>query len=242
MPFTLVHPAIILPLKYLPKKWISLTALIVGSVMPDLESFLRLRPVKDITHTWAGFLYLGLPAGVLLSFFFHNIIRDPVIANLPSFFQKRFSKSSEFNWTKKFTENWFTVIVSMVIGGASHFFWDSFTHYGWFLRRFPRLKGDIVLFESNMEVRHVLQYVNSILGLLIILFFIVKIPSTQKVSPSRYFVPFWFLTMIIATAFFAVRMDFLSEKSMDGFIITSVSAFLFGLCSAAIIFGKTRPI
>ncbi|WP_262496247.1 DUF4184 family protein [Flavobacterium piscis] len=39
MPFTFSHPAIILPLKYLPKNWISLTGLIIGSLTPDFEYF-----------------------------------------------------------------------------------------------------------------------------------------------------------------------------------------------------------
>ncbi|WP_113654854.1 DUF4184 family protein, partial [Pedobacter namyangjuensis] len=30
MPFTFSHPAIVLPLTYLPKKWFSLTGLVIG--------------------------------------------------------------------------------------------------------------------------------------------------------------------------------------------------------------------
>lgn len=41
MPFTFSHPAIILPLSYLPKKWFSLTGLIIGSLIPDFEYLLE---------------------------------------------------------------------------------------------------------------------------------------------------------------------------------------------------------
>ncbi|WP_240482010.1 DUF4184 family protein [Flavobacterium psychrophilum] len=39
MPFTFSHPAIILPLRYLPRQWFSLTGLIIGSLTPDFEYF-----------------------------------------------------------------------------------------------------------------------------------------------------------------------------------------------------------
>jgi len=242
MPFTPVHPAIVLPLKFLPKKWISLTALIVGSVMPDLESFIKLRPEKHLSHTWMGFLYLGMPAGILLSFFFHNVIRDPLIANLPFFLQKRFSKFSGFNWTKQFKEHWFVVIVCLFIGGASHFFWDSFSHFGWITDRFPRVRGNVYLFDYELEIRYLIQYINTMLGGIIILIFIFRMQATPVAKQSRHFFPFWLLTLGIAIGIFAVRMDLLIDNSLDGLIITFVSAFTFGLCTASFIFGKSEPI
>jgi hypothetical protein len=42
MPFTFAHPAIVLPLKHLPKRWYSLTGLIIGSMTPDFEYFIRM--------------------------------------------------------------------------------------------------------------------------------------------------------------------------------------------------------
>lgn len=244
MPFTLAHPAIVLPLKFLPKKWISLTALIVGSVMPDLESFIKLRPEKNFSHTWEGFLYLGIPAGLLLSFFFHNVIRDPLITNLPAFLQKRYSKFIGFNWTERFRKHWPVVIVSLIIGGASHFFWDSFSHpRSWFMSFFPQLRGNITRPDGTLqEIPYLIQYINTILGVLIIFYFVVKMPANQPVIYSRYFIPFWIIAFVVAIAIFAVRMDLLIDNSLDGLIITFVSAILFGLCTAALIFGKSQPL
>ena len=39
MPFTFSYPAIVLPLTYLPRRWFSLTGLIIGSLTPDFEDF-----------------------------------------------------------------------------------------------------------------------------------------------------------------------------------------------------------
>lgn len=43
MSFTFSHPAIVSPLNYFPNKWFSLTGLVIGSLTPDFEYFLRMR-------------------------------------------------------------------------------------------------------------------------------------------------------------------------------------------------------
>jgi hypothetical protein len=54
MPFTFSHPAIILPLKYFKKKWFSLTGLVIGSMTPDFEYFVRMRIQSNYSHTIEG--------------------------------------------------------------------------------------------------------------------------------------------------------------------------------------------
>jgi hypothetical protein len=51
MPFTASHPAIILPLIYLPGKWISLTGLVIGSMTPDFEYFERMSVQSDYSYS-----------------------------------------------------------------------------------------------------------------------------------------------------------------------------------------------
>ena len=114
MPFTFAHPAIVLPLKYLPKNWISLTALVVGSMIPDAEAYFRMYAEKKHSHSWTGFLLFGFPFGLLLTFVFHNVVRNPLIDHLPSFLYRRFSSVKTFNWNKRFIQNWFAVLVSLM--------------------------------------------------------------------------------------------------------------------------------
>ncbi len=52
MPFTFSHPAIILPLKYLPQNWFSLTGLIIGSLTRDFEYFIRMKVRSNYSHTF----------------------------------------------------------------------------------------------------------------------------------------------------------------------------------------------
>ncbi len=91
MPFTFSHPAIVLPLNYLPKKWFSLTGLVIGSLTPDFEYFIRMKIKSEYSHTLEGLFWFDLPLGVLLAFIFHNIVRNNFYNNLPLFFKSRFS-------------------------------------------------------------------------------------------------------------------------------------------------------
>lgn len=102
MPFTFSHPAIILPLTYLPKKWFSLTGLVIGSLTPDFEYFIRMRIKSDYSHTIEGLFWFDLPLGLLIAFIFHNIVRDSLFDNLPTFLNSRISKFKQLKWNEHF--------------------------------------------------------------------------------------------------------------------------------------------
>lgn len=105
MPFTFSHPAIVLPLTYLPKKWYSLTGLVIGSIAPDFEYFIRIKVQSNYSHTWFGLFYFNLPLGIILAFIFHNIVRNTLIQNTPIFLQQRFNKVISFQWNNYFKKN-----------------------------------------------------------------------------------------------------------------------------------------
>jgi len=128
MPFTFSHPAIVLPATLLPKRTYSLTGLIIGSITPDFEYFIRMKDFARYSHTWSGIFWFDLPLGIILAFIYHQIVRDSLLANLPTSIQIRLSQYSKFNWLKYFKRNWMLVIISLIMGSFSHLFWDSFTH------------------------------------------------------------------------------------------------------------------
>ena len=81
MPFTFSHPAIILPLNYLSKKWFSITGLVIGSLSPDFEYFIRMKIESNYSHTFWGIFYFDLPLGIMLTFIFHNIVKNELFEN-----------------------------------------------------------------------------------------------------------------------------------------------------------------
>ena len=75
MPFTFSHPAIVLPLLNRNKSRIlfSSTGLVIGSIIPDFESFIRFDQHKQYSHTWLGIFWFDLPLAILFSFIFSSI-------------------------------------------------------------------------------------------------------------------------------------------------------------------------
>src|SRR5690242_10647193 len=137
MPFTFSHPAIVLPLSRLSSKWFSLTGLVVGSLTPDFEYFLRMRMAGSYAHTLQGVVVFCLPVGILLAFLFHNVARNSLLENMPAFLRSRLIQFSAFDWSAYFWRRWSIVVMSVLVGAASHLFWDGFTHaHGYFVKMF----------------------------------------------------------------------------------------------------------
>ena len=180
MPFTFSHPAIILPLKKLPRKYISMTGLIVGSIAPDFEYFLRMK--SKYSHTISGILWYDLPMGILLAFIFHNLIKEALINNMPLFFQSRFLNLRDFNWNSYFKKNWYVVVVSIIIGICSHILWDGFTHRtGHFVKMFSVLESSVKMFGQKIPVYRILQHISTLLGGIIVIKAIVNLPADKTI-------------------------------------------------------------
>jgi hypothetical protein len=173
MPFTAAHPAIILPLTKTAR--LSVTALVVGSMVPDFEFFFQMREVENIGHHWHGILLFDVPVALLLSYLFHNLLRNFFIAHLPAAVKHRFAFATSFNWHTYVSNNKVTVLLSLLTGIASHMLLDAFTHYdGFFVIHFPALAASSNWFE--VPVYTVLQILFSIIGLVAIVFYVYRIP------------------------------------------------------------------
>src|ERR1700722_2553749 len=98
MPFTFSHPSAILPAKWLPEKWVSITALVIGSITPDFEYFIRMKNLGLYGHTLGGLFWFDLPIGFALTFVYHDLVRDSLIDNLPRFLRSRLNKFKGFDW------------------------------------------------------------------------------------------------------------------------------------------------
>jgi len=230
MPFTFSHPAIILPFKYLPKKWFSLTGLVIGSLTPDFEYFLRMRIKSNYSHTIGGLFWFDLPLGLLLAFLFHNIVRDRLFDNLPTFLKSRFSTFKQFDWNRQFKQTWLVVIISILIGAASHIFWDSFTHdHGYFVQIIPVLKNSIDFFGRQIPILKILQHSSTLLGGVIISFAIYKLP-TNKTENKNVNLKYWTILVVLTLTITLARLlNGLELKQYGHIIVTAISAGLISL-------------
>lgn len=227
MPFTFSHPALVLPLKFLPRKWFSLTGLVIGSLTPDFEYFMRMRIQSNYSHTIGGLFWFDLPLGIIIAFVFHNIVRDSLFDNLPMFLKSRFTTFKDFNWNHYFKTSWFVVLISILIGAFSHIFWDGFTHEdGYFVKSIPILGQTIEIFGRQVPILKISQHASTFLGGFIIAVFILKLPKfsseNSKINKS-YWVVFIVLTLVIVAVRLITGLDY---KLYGHVIVTGISAVL----------------
>lgn len=239
MPFTFSHPAIVLPLIYLPRQWFSLTGLVIGSLTPDFEYFIRMRTQSNLSHTISGLFWFDLPLGLLLAFIFHNIVRDCLFGNLPTILKSRLSIFKQFDWNKHFKTNWFVVTISILIGAASHIFWDSFTHdQGYFVQTIPVLRNTVDFFGRQIRILKILQHSSTLLGGLVIALSLFKLPADKKVT-GQLNIKYWSILTGLTLTIIAIRLlSGLDYKLYGHVIVTSISAGLIALTLTPLITEK----
>lgn len=241
MPFTFSHPALVLPLTYFPKKWFSLTGLVIGSLTPDFEYFLRMRIKSNYSHTFEGLFWFDLPLGILLAFIFHNIVRNRLLENLPIFFKSRFSAFNQFHWNGQFRKNWLVVIISILIGATSHIFWDSFTHDdGYFVTSIPSLQNSIEFLSVQIPILKILQHSSTLIGAILIAFSIYKIPA-KKTEKQKMNLKYWTILLGLTLTTISIRLlSGLDIKQYGNVIVTTISATLISLILTPIITYKNK--
>lgn len=237
MPFTFSHPAIILPLGRFTK-YFSLTALIAGSMVPDFEYFIHMRMIQIHGHSIEGMFYYDLPLGLLLCFIFHLIVRDTLIEHSPFKLKNRFLKFHGFDWISHFKEKWLVVIFSVLLGTASHLFWDGFTHADrYFVELLPFLKTPILLNHYELPLHDFIWLLSSIIGLFIVMAYFLKLSSFQLLSSERgKSIIYWVLVFTIMLIVLILR----DVNSMNVFIATSISGTLIGMIVTPLLLNTER--
>lgn len=240
MPFTFCHPAIVLPFTRVSKNYLSASALIAGSMAPDFEYFLKMKMEGIHGHTVLGIFYFNLPVTIGMLFLFHLFVRDALIQNLPSIFQRRFKTLLGFNWLAYAQKKWYVIIYSALLGICSHLFWDSFTHQGrYFANHIPFLKGTINVFNLTLLRTEFAQLLSSVIGAFIIfgvLLFPYKQPlNFQKIYPKlRYWITVIGLTCVIS----GIR----NPTNFSELIATSISAGMLSLIIAPLLLNQLNVV
>lgn len=236
MPFTLFHVAAVLPLLRNRKTRLSTTGLIIGSIAPDFEKFLRLGLHNGHSHTWASMLYFSGPVSLVLAFLFHGVVRDPLIAHLPRFLRQRLARFQHADWGRYFRRHSAVVLLSIIIGAATHLIWDSFTHRrGQLVPYFPWLKAHLHIGPFSPAVFVVLAVLTSTFGAGLLLRFVWRLPSTAVAAvPAGAIVRYWLLASGTALALLLVRL-LLADFALDNFeiAVTALSAAMTGVVAAS---------
>ena len=237
MPFTLSHPAIILP--FLKNKKLSATALIVGSMSPDFEYFFRMQNQSEFSHTFLGIFLVDIPLSFIVMFVFHQIIKKPMIENSPIYFQHRMQELKELNWFVYLKKNVIVILISLFIGAVSHLFWDSFTHsHGFFVQRNPFLNKEIY----SIPLYSIAQYLSSIIGFVFISIYIHNLPVDTKNS-TNINLNYWFLTVFLSVVIIAFRFTFVTQINDIGkTVVNIISPIIIAITLTGFVFRNKNSI
>ena len=169
MPWTFSHPAAILPLRRYCPVPLDLSALVIGSMIPDLGYYVvSLSKLARLAHSVTGSFLICLPLGLMLWGIFlllrkpfcfvlpqpHRGALAPLAVTPPSFRPRRL----------------ITAGISVLLGAWTHIAWDSFTHNTWLVKQLPLLR-ESVLQINNIEfpLYVVLQHLSTVVGAAILI-------------------------------------------------------------------------
>jgi hypothetical protein len=236
MPFTAAHPTLVLPL--IRWRYVSATALIIGSMAPDFEYFFKMSVNGRHGHTLWGVLYFDLPVTFLLAWLFHAVVKRNAIHNLPRFLQRKFQDTLALDFIGYFKSHVVVFILSALFGTASHLLWDNFTHNdGYFTRIIPAYKTVVVPYEGvRYPLFYALQNISSGVGLVIVLFYVLLKYPTDNAATTLYIpkIDYWALLIVITLTVVALRFWI---KSSDFHLGNAVVSTVSGLLVALVLCG-----
>ena len=188
MPFTLAHPAAVIPLYRLARRRLSLSALVIGSMAPDFVYFLPMPVSGIMTHSLPGMALFCAPAGLLVYVVFTRFAKHPLTTLLPSAIFLRLAPQTP---SRSGVGHWCAIIAALMIGTFTHIAWDAFTHRNSVIvNSFDWLRMPLNL-PSGMAVPlyKILQHTSSVLGLICLaaclLHWLTRTPMpAQQVSTS----------------------------------------------------------
>jgi hypothetical protein len=162
MPFTVAHVVAARPLWAACGRRLPLSAVVVGSVAPDLEYLWHLDTERTIGHTLGGVFLLDLPLALLLLGLWHGLVKGPVAA----LFSPRLRPAIDLT---PFPFRPFgrlgIVVAAVFLGIAGHLLWDGFTHRDGFITTRVWFLEEAI---GRPHVYDLFNYASTVLGMVLL--------------------------------------------------------------------------
>lgn len=253
MPFTLSHAAAAFPFR---RTRLILSAMIIGCFAPDFEYFVPFAHHGAFGHTWLGVLILDLPLSLFALWLFRRYAKEPLAACLPASARERLQlgpRSLAINSLSGLA----LIVFSILVGIATHLFWDSFTHTGyWLSDHLPILSRKVPLPLFGWRPWYaILQYISSAVGILVLLLwglhwyrYATPVPSQHNwdfLRGDRIALACLFLIALFAALFRAVLVALPdgvhgAQRFMTIAAITGIAVFCFEIVIYGIVRNHTR--
>jgi hypothetical protein len=183
MPFTLAHPAAVLPLRGV--RYLRTVPLIIGALVPDMHYYVPwmfARFMSD-THGFVGSLTTDLLDGYLILILVY-VLRRPLTALLSA--RARWLCLGALAPFSRDRREWAFAPLAIVLGVWTHLLWDEFTHTdGWFVRRVAALSAPVTAGVYSGTVYHLLQYLSSVFGLIVLAVWYLRLRTPPAVPAGR---------------------------------------------------------
>lgn len=158
MPLTLAHPAAVLPLRRLR---LPMSALVVGSMIPDLPLFIRWPGGYRLSHDWVGVVTVDLAGALVLLWTWNFVLRDALVDLAPGFVRDRLADRRRLG-----SREWMLAPAAAVLGSVTHLVWDAFTHRNrWGVASVDWLQADLGPLAGYQWA----QYTSGVVGLVVVL-------------------------------------------------------------------------
>lgn len=236
MPFTFSHPAAILPFVN-SRSHLSLTGLVLGSIVPDLEFYFQLRLVENVGHGFWGIWWFDIPLAFALAFIFHGLVKVPLYQASPYWFRVKLADCLSPNWIFTISKRIHWLVLSILIGVLSHLFLDGLTHFdGWAVQLFPILGSMFSLFKLDFPAYEFLQYSFSLFGLMGVWIALKKKRPSMIIHKSQNGVTaFWYLAAIGFIITGSIRISLFPKFiSFWDLFMMLVGAGMYGILIASI--------
>ena len=159
MPFTGSHPAAVLPLLGLG---VPTSALVIGSLAPDLPYYFPMPVTAAQTHSLPGTFGADLMLGVCAFLVWHLLLVRPLVWAAPAGLQRRIPDQWRAGPSLGTAGDLARVSLGLVLGALTHVVWDAFTHSGAVGQRILPGLGTTVV---GLPLPRWLHLASSILGL-----------------------------------------------------------------------------
>lgn len=238
MPFTFSHPAIVLPISRAKNHFVSVSALVIGSMTPDFEYFLKMKLSGRFSHTLPGAFLFCLPVAVITLLIFHRLVKQPFINSLPSYFHSRLIALRDFNLISSLRKNPLSYISCLLVGIFSHIFWDSFTHTNHFMSKYLSLLSSPITVSDlpRLPLFRYIQHGSSLLGAVYITYFFHLLPRVDVKNQISF--RYWLSVILVGMVAYIIRASF--EFEYLGDIVATVISCLFLSMILISIFFKVR--
>ena len=196
MPFTLAHPAAVLPLRGV--RHLRMAPLVVGAVVPDLPYYLPGGRYLPVTHAFVHSFSVDLLLGYALLASL-VVLQRPLTALL-SVRARALCLRALLPFRRPI--EWAFAAPAILLGVWTHLLWDSFTHKdGWIVHRVEALRAPLPVGAYNSTMYHALQYLSSVVGLCVLVLWYVRLPTPAvTVGPDAARSPAGPVLLLVVTA------------------------------------------